>query len=449
MTDHPVTTAFADATWLPATIRQALAAGFAWTIASADDLRNLDIGAAGLTVRAVILAGEVFTYDAADTTTADDGVTCIVSDDNKRFKTGSVGSAPFAVKSSTTATPPGSPALGDWYRIPAAPTGDWAANADDLTVWTGNGWVFASPMPGWLVYARDTKVYEHWSEDGAWVEGIGSSTLAAGSVVPAKLEWPLGIAVEAEQAAPPGGTPAAGTAYIVGSSATGAWSGQDTDLARADGAGAWTFLSAYEGAGVHDKNLGVNRVFRSGAWETAAGAYVGRYQQRGDASADGTVESAGFAYQTTTGYQYSQTTAPTTSAVGLAIDAYQPTVAAKKAGAEFEYEVEGRIRFQLTGDGGSNKSLTLTTVGLFVDSETDARDWFPCDEVPAFTGATNGAWSTWAPFARKLLLFSLADTSDHVIKLRFFFRVYAGSSEESNLAGLQLIRRRSIIREAF
>ncbi|MGE4076006.1 MAG: DUF2793 domain-containing protein, partial [Reyranella sp.] len=145
MTNHPVQTIPLTGSVTPLALRQAFALGFPWSIADPDDLRNLDVGSLSLTITAVIYDGQVFTYDAADSITADDGVTCIVSDDNKRFKTAAARLIEFAVLSRTKAQSPVGAAIGDVYRVPAAPTGDWASNAEDIAILTGNGWAFVSP----------------------------------------------------------------------------------------------------------------------------------------------------------------------------------------------------------------------------------------------------------------------------------------------------------------
>lgn len=85
-------------------------------------------------------------------------------------------------------TPPGSPSDGDAYVIGSSPTGDWASNADDFTVYF-NGWLFITPFGGMKVFDHNAKEWlgyssvesdwhplqrrwsttEHWT--GKYVEG--------------------------------------------------------------------------------------------------------------------------------------------------------------------------------------------------------------------------------------------------------------------------------------
>lgn len=69
--------------------------------------------------------------------------------------------AQLSVLSATTATPPGSPAEGDSYIVPASPTGAWAGQAGKVAAYY-TGWIFHTPREGWLAYVRDTdKTFIH------------------------------------------------------------------------------------------------------------------------------------------------------------------------------------------------------------------------------------------------------------------------------------------------
>lgn len=58
------------------------------------------------------------------------------------------------VKSITTTAPPGSPANGDAYIVPAGATGAWASNTNKVAVWAArnSAWTLYTPKNGWQVY---------------------------------------------------------------------------------------------------------------------------------------------------------------------------------------------------------------------------------------------------------------------------------------------------------
>ena len=53
------------------------------------------------------------------------------------------------VQSAALATPPGSPAEGQRWIIPAAPTGAWAGRAGQIAAWQDGAWAFHAPLDGW------------------------------------------------------------------------------------------------------------------------------------------------------------------------------------------------------------------------------------------------------------------------------------------------------------
>jgi hypothetical protein len=70
---------------------------------------------------------------------------------------------------------------------------------------------------------------------------------------------------EPPRSAPPA-SPAIGAAYIVGASATGAWTGKTQSLA-AFTSGGWRFIPPAEGLCAYVKSTGVWATYRAGAWE--------------------------------------------------------------------------------------------------------------------------------------------------------------------------------------
>src|SRR5712664_2283897 len=107
-------------------VRNIFVARMPYVLADAEDSRNLVAvdPSTGAIIVDLLLLGRVFHYDPADTTTAHDGTSCLVSADGLRYKL-AVGTDVFAyaVLDNTIATPPVSPTLGDAYLVAAAATG--------------------------------------------------------------------------------------------------------------------------------------------------------------------------------------------------------------------------------------------------------------------------------------------------------------------------------------
>lgn len=53
------------------------------------------------------------------------------------------------VQSAALATPPGSPAEGQRWIVPASPTGAWAGQSGKIGAWQDGAWVFYAPLDGW------------------------------------------------------------------------------------------------------------------------------------------------------------------------------------------------------------------------------------------------------------------------------------------------------------
>lgn len=221
---------------------------------------------------------EFYSYDATDTTTADDGgVSCIVVS-GRRYKKRIDVIVRDSALSATTSAQPSSPTLGDTYIIPVAPSGtDWASEAKAVAQYTARGWIFRQPFVGMVVYVEDEEAFYHYDPNGDWVLGLGTGGLADGSVTPKKLKLPFGlIKVEGSQNAPPGGTPTVGTAYQVGTSGSGAWSGHSNDIARWSEAGAWEFFTPTQGDHIVRKDIGPDTLYKwsGGAWTSAVSSPV-------------------------------------------------------------------------------------------------------------------------------------------------------------------------------
>lgn len=77
-----------------------------------------------------------------------------------------------AVIDSALADPPGSPADGDRYIVPASPTGAWVGHSDDIAAFLDGAWVFFTPAVGWIAFDRAADEMLLFGVAG-WV-GIGS-----------------------------------------------------------------------------------------------------------------------------------------------------------------------------------------------------------------------------------------------------------------------------------
>jgi hypothetical protein len=105
------------------------------------------------------------------------------------------------VFSKSTTTPPGTPAAGDRYIVPASgATGAWSAKANNYTVWNGTAWIFVAPLEGWLIEVADEDKW-YYSTGSAWKvhsmrEGAASGrTLAIVSNV-VTVDLSLGLAFD-------------------------------------------------------------------------------------------------------------------------------------------------------------------------------------------------------------------------------------------------------------
>lgn len=243
-------------------LMQTVEARAAYVLGASDDITTLDMPYA----LAVILGGLIFMYDATDMVSAHDGISVLVSNDGKRFKSDIAGTRLEHVDD-RIATPPGSPASGDAYIITSPATGVWAGREDDIALYTHAGWVYITPEVGFHIFVYDELGFYHVTTDGSWVSGLGALQATDGSLSIAALDFPMGIAVEDEQNAPPG-SPVDDTAYIVGTSPTGDWASQNQKIALRR-SGVWVFIDTYEGALVYDRNASDFKRFDGSNWGVA------------------------------------------------------------------------------------------------------------------------------------------------------------------------------------
>lgn len=395
-------------------LRQALQRRLAYYLAAAEDpTAFIATDAATASVTPILLwKSGIFWYDSADTTSAHDGVTVLVSNDGKRYKLAATLNRVSALSVNTA--PPGSPAIGDSYLVDTAGTGAFLGHDDDIAHYTAQGWQFEAPQIGLLLYVEDEDAYYHYSEAGVWVAGFGASAIAANSVVPSSVlggfnRW----IVENQTTNAPPGSPTDGVAYIVGGSPTGAWAGHAKDLAIALNS-AWIIVDPGDGYEAYDKSAGINYVWSSAstAWVGKGGAYLDilakQISQTSNLMAEGT--SSG-------GYAASETP-PTTTTNRRCIEMFTMPVQASFATQIVEIEYIATVMSSaLTVSAGA---VDYVTIGFFLDSEANARGW---QTVSYLAGARI--------FAN--VAFPIGDTSAHTLKIIIFPHAAGGNVTGGNL----------------
>lgn len=386
-----------------ALIRAMATRRFAYCLTAAELASNLTAvdPATGVVPLNLIQNNILFAYDSADATTLNDGVTCLVSADGKRFKSAVV-TPPYSVLTKGTTAQPGSPAVGDTYLIPTAATGAaWTGKDGQIGIFTAAGWVFAISPIGRLLYVKDETANYHRNTSGVWTAGVGSIALGAGSIT---LTTVLGanasfvIKVENQTTNTPPGSPVTPTAYIIGSSPTGAWAGQPGKLAICLVAGAFTIITPVNGDTVYDKALNTSYTFNGAAWISTAGAWA-KHASVYTQATGGTLSGAST-------YTYSTTTAPVFTTQNFA-DPSTLTYAAKAAGANLFVEYEVSL---------TSNSAGAHVIALFIDSIATAIGW---DQVNLGVNGT---------MVRVRFKITAADTASHVYKIAVMYGAFAPSN---------------------
>lgn len=305
---------------------------------------------------ALVYNGGLFTLDEADTTTAHDGVTCLVTDDGKRYKRETVDFDIRSVLDKDETDPPEDALLGDRYLVPVGASGDWGSHPEDIAIFTARGWVYVEPKIGHLLYVEDEDSFYHFNASGDWIEGVGQSALAAGSVRSSHLlggrtHW---VVISQSTNTPPV-SPSTGDAYIVGGTPTGDWVGHTGKIAQWSGA-TWLIYSPAEGWTAYDQNTDTTYVYSGSAWVSQRGAIIFHdfvFTESGSNTTGGSGN-----------YTYSSGTAPTTT---FLYREETPTLAraARRSGAVL------RFSYDFSGAAGNNTAV----IALFRGSEPNAIAW--------------------------------------------------------------------------
>jgi Protein of unknown function (DUF2793) len=89
----------------------------------------------------------------------------------------------LAVKSRVLATPPATPAEGDRYLVPAAPSGVWVGHVGQIAVSLAGVWRYTTPREGWALWIDNENVFLAF-DGSAWVSvGGGGGGGTPGGVV--------------------------------------------------------------------------------------------------------------------------------------------------------------------------------------------------------------------------------------------------------------------------
>lgn len=424
-------------------LRNAITKRTAYVLGEAESLGDLTCvdPETGAAIGVVIHKGRLFWYDALDTTTSDDGITCLVSEDGRRYKLGD-GFDVFAysVLSKSLSAPPVSPSIGDAYLVAAAATGDWAGKSNFVAVWTERGpdWEFINYGIGRLIYVEDADAYYHRNAGGTWVSGFGNLVIGSNSVrLSAAINFGKRVIVENITTTSPPGTAAVGVAYLIGPSATGAWSGQDGKIAICEVANQFTIYNPANGWLAYDKNTSTEYRYNGAAWISASGSWVdGKSVKTASGSTSGPSGA--------TGYAYSSTTAPTTTTRQLK-DGALLNYAAKKAGARlrFHYSADYVVGNTTAGAGAPTNDICIA---LFRDSVGNALDW---QQIHGVKGIIDIKVGDLTPFSLKghadhWFEISAPDASAHDYFVSIISAVGAGTNYDAS----SLTRRTFTVEEA-
>lgn len=264
-----------------AQIRALLTRRLAYALATSEDSRNFVVvdPDTGLLPLYLIQGGLVFAYDAADSTTAHDGTTCLVTGDDPalRYKTSSF-TYPWSVLDKDTIAQPGSPSIGDRYLIPAAATGSaWSGQDNKVGEYTRAGWKFSIVPIGRPLYVEDETTIYHRNASGVWTAGFGSILLSSNSVrVSNIIGKPVRWFVVNQTTNTPPVSPSVGDTYIIGSSPTGAWAGNPRKIAVYEATSTWTIYTPRTGELARDVSATLDYSYNGSTWVVSQGIWVGQ-----------------------------------------------------------------------------------------------------------------------------------------------------------------------------
>lgn len=304
-------------------------------------------------------SGGIFFFDEADTTTAHDGVVCIVTADGKRYKTSNM-TMPDSVKGIGIDEPPADPEIGDAYIVSSSPDGDWAYNPDEIAVYTIREWLFITPRVGRPIYVEGSDHY-FMDENGDWLPVFipSGGQIRDQSLVGGQRRY---IVQNKTTNAPPG-SPSPEVYWIVGPSPTGAWSGHAGKIATFyDGDSAWTIIEPKNGDEAFDIALLSNWLYYGGTWQFGGGAWSKVQHVKTTGTGSTTAASGSSAWQ--------GTGTPTTSNRYLADNATITHQALSGKKLRFTYQAQATV-----ADPSSLDGTWRWGIALFRDSDANAIAW--------------------------------------------------------------------------
>jgi hypothetical protein len=427
-------------------LRAAIVSGLAHFIEPDTNPTTYDPAVSGGAVAWLVAWHEKFWWlDPLDTTTAHDGTTCIVLSGGGRYKVGEIDPwHGYAVLAQDVETPPDPedeneedrPALGDAYLVPDAASGEWGDHADEIAIWTARGWGYVLPRKGRQIYVEDASAYLHWNGT-AWIEGLGNNAHADNSIAPVKLvqgvtKW----IVEAIGTNTPPGI-VKGVNYIVGGSPTGAFAGHTNKIATSDDGLAWDFYTPSEGWEVYDRATNSLYRFDGTAWGAFAGAVIDQHSVSSTASSAITDVNA-------SGYNYSNSSAPTTGR-RRNIDAGTAfSFTAKTAGNILEFEWAGDVALDC---GTSGIGFGDLVAALFIDSQTSAADWQRINLPMGLNGLLTANNQVVATHVRQSFRVAAADASAHTYRVAFISKAQGAGNNTQHTDVNALGRRRFSVKE--
>lgn len=353
-----------------------------------------------------------FIYDSTDTTTEHDGITCLVLIGGYRyFVIGNI-----KVKAVEQVGIDEEPELtdSDYGKSYIDLTGVVGA-ANSIIVWTSRGWIEIDPDYGPPIFVKSAtdgypaNSYVHWQGGDGWVTGLGTGLAAPASVPLSALLWD-GRVVNQTTAEPPASW-SKGAAYIASAEADGdPWTAGKLYIAENDGVledgDTFAEYTPWTGLKVFDLDPSVNgEVEWDGlAWLPVVSGYrsVDPFTDLADASLSSTGSNA-----SSTATQYSATTPPTQSVNKAKIfETLAPTIKTNRDDQDIEiiYSADLTAAFAATVSIGSRGNVIAA---IFIDDETNARDW------QYVTTANIGTRLT------QRFLLNLADADEYTLTLMF------------------------------
>ncbi|WP_315833888.1 DUF2793 domain-containing protein [Bradyrhizobium prioriisuperbiae] len=342
---------------------------------------------------------------------------------------------------------PSGPEVGDRLLVPPAATGvDWSGKDGRIAIYLESGWHFAIYPIGRLIFIEDEGAFYHRDQNGSWIAGVGTIALVASSIpitsiIGAKASTLLKVENQTINAPP--SSPVVPTAYIIGPSPTGSWSGQSGKLAICLVTGSFTIINPDEGDEVYDKSLKADIKFNGSVWLSAAGSWV---------AISGpvlTTGSTGFAGGGGTSL-YSDTVPPVNTATATP-DPATITHTAKRAGALLRISYRARVTWASGNTGTSSYTSNIPAVlAVFRDSVTNAIAWCTVNNITFVDPGTFAATFNDLPFVNEEFLVTAPDTAAHVYKIVLLAGIndFTGASNDQYHYASALSRRQFMIEES-